>query len=159
MDIGSITYYSISPRMLNLIAAIHEQLGEVSARHLQVAPKGTAKTYRVSAVQATLAIEGSALDHRPIAELAEDHAGSTRGPEALEAVNTHRVYDLLTQLDPFVDQDLRQAHATLMHGLAVDAGHYRTGPMGVFYGEPDPLRTAPAKGLAMAVQELLQYAE
>ena len=34
MDIGSITYYSISPRMLNLLATIHHRLGEVHARHL-----------------------------------------------------------------------------------------------------------------------------
>ncbi|MBK7944255.1 MAG: Fic family protein [Flavobacteriales bacterium] len=46
-----------------------------------------------------------------------------------------------------------------MHGLAVEAGHYRSGPMEVFYGDPHPLRTAPAKGLPVAVQELLRYAE
>ena len=159
MDIASITYYSISPRVLHLLASVHHQLGQVQARHLHNPPPGTAKTYRVSAVQATLAIEGSILDHRPIAEFADDHAASTKGPEALEAVNTHRLYEQLGQLDPFSEQDLRLAHGTLMHGLAVDAGHYRSGPMEVFYGDPQPLRTAPAKGLPVAVQELLRTIE
>lgn len=159
MDISGIAYYSISPRMLHLLASVHQQLGQVDARHLHAPPADLAKAYRVSAVQATLAIEGGSLDHRPVAELAEDHAASTKGPMALEAVNTHRVYDLINSLDPCSDQDLRKAHSTLMHGLAVDAGHFRSGSIEVFYGEPMPLRTAPSKGLPVAVQELLRFVE
>jgi Fic family protein len=159
MDLGSITYHSISPRLLNLLAGVHQRLGEVHARHLHLPPPGSEKAYRVSSVHSTLAIEGSLLDPHPIAELADRHAGSTEGPAALEAVNTHRVHELLPQLDPFVDQDLRQAHSVLMHGLAMDAGHYRTGPIDVFYGDPIPLRTAPAHRLPMVMQELLTHAE
>ncbi len=159
MDLGSITFHSISPRMLNLLAGVHHRLGEVHARHLHLPPPGSEKIYRVSTVHATLAIEGSLLDPHPVAELADDRTGSTQGPVALEAVNTHRVYDMLATLDPFVDQDLRQAHSVLMHGLAMDAGHYRTGPMEVFYGDPQPLRSAPARGLPVTIQELLTHAE
>ncbi len=159
MDLGSITYYSISPRLLNLLAQVHERLGMVEARHLLLPTASMAKAYRVSAVHATLAIEGSLLDPHPVAELADKHAGSTEGPAALEAVNTHRVHDLLASLDPFMDQDLRQAHSVLMHGLAVDAGHYRNGSIDVFYGEPTPLRTAPAHRLPVVLQELLTHAE
>lgn len=159
MDVGSITYHSISPRMLNLLAQVHYQLGEVAARHLHLPPAGSAKAYRASTVHATLAIEGGLLDPHPVAALAEDHTASSQGPAALEALNTHRTYDLLTSLDPFAEQDLRQAHGVLMHGLAVDAGRYRTGTIEVFYGDPQPLRTASAKGLPAAVQDLLRYAE
>ena len=159
MDVGSITYYSISPRILHLLSRVQYQLGEVHARQLQLPPSGSAKTYRASIVHATLAIEGGLLDPLPVAALAEDHTAGSQGPAALEALNTHRTYALLPNLDPFAEQDLRQAHGVLMHGLAVDAGRYRTGPMEVFYGDPQPLRTAPAKGLPVAVQDLLRYAE
>ena len=159
MDVGSITYYSISPRMMNLLTKVHSQLGEAHARQLHLPPTGSAKTYRASTVHATLAIEGGLLDPHPVAVIAEDHSASTQGPEALEALNTHRTYDLLPSLDPFAEQDLRQAHGVLLHGLAVDAGRYRTGPMEVLYGEPQPLRTAPSKGLPVAIQDLLRYAE
>jgi len=145
--------------MLNLLAQVHHQLGEVNARHLHLPPGGSAKAYRASTVHATLAIEGGLLDPHPVAALAEDHTASTQGPAALEALNTHRTYDLLPSLDPFAEQDLRQAHGVLMHGLAVDAGRYRTGTIEVFYGDPQPLRTASAKGLPAAVQDLLRYAE
>ena len=158
MDIGTITYYSISPRMLGLMTSVHHRLGEVHARHLHACDPELEKAYRVSSLHATLAIEGGMLDMLPIAELVERPGGVTE-PSSLEVVNTQRVVDLLPEMDPFLAQDLRQAHGVLMHGLAMDAGHFRTGAMDVLYGEPEPLRTASAHGLPSAVQELLKYAE
>jgi Fic family protein len=93
-----------------------------------------------------------------VAELVARPA-SVSGPADLEVVNTHRVLEILPDLDPFLANDLRQAHAVLMHGLAMDAGHFRTGPMDVLYGDPQPLRTASAHDLPAAVQDLLRYAE
>ena len=114
--------------------------------------------YRVSSVHATLAIEGSAIDMLPVAELVAK-PGSVSGPADLEVVNTQRVLEMLPDLDPFLANDLRQAHAVLMHGLAMEAGQLRTGPMDVLYGDPHPLRTASAHDLPAVVQDLLRYAE
>ena len=158
MDLGTVTYYSIDPRMLNLVANIHHRLGEVHARHLQHSPPDLARAYRVSAVHANVAIEGGMLDHLPVAELVNRPSGAI-GPADLEVVNTHRTLEHLPELDPFLAHDLRQAHALLMHGLATDAGHFRSGPMDVLYGDPEPLRSASAHDLPAVVQDLLRYAE
>jgi Fic family protein len=159
MDTGSLTYYSISPRMLNLLATVHQRLGEVSARHLHRPPAALEKAFHVSVVHSTLAIEGGALEALPVADLVDRHAAAVEGPVALEAINTHRALTLLPDLDPFQVQDLRQAHAVLMHGLALDAGHFRTGAMDVLYGDPTPLRTASAHDLSIQVQDLLRHVE
>lgn len=159
MDVGNITYYSISPRMLNLLATIHHRLGEVHARHLHRPPIELEKAYHISAVHSTLAIEGSTLDALPVADILDKPGAVAEGPSALEAVNTHRAHALIEDLDPFVEHDLRHAHSVLMHGLALDAGHFRTGPMDVLYGDPEPLRTANAYDLPANVQELLRFAE
>lgn len=159
MDVASLTYYSISPRMLSLLATIHHRLGEVHARHLHKPALDLEKAYHVSVVHNTLAIEGSTLDALPVAELVDQHGTAPEGSAALEAVNTHRAHTLVAELDPFVEHDLRHAHGVLMHGLALDAGHFRTGPMDVLYGDPEPLRTASAHDLPVNVQELLRYAE
>lgn len=159
MDVSSITYYSISPRMLNLLATIHHRLGEVHARHLHRPAIDLEKAYHVSTVHSTLAIEGGTLDALPVADILDKPSAATGGTSALEAVNTHRAHGLIEELDPFVEHDLRHAHGVLMHGLALDAGHFRTGPMDVLYGEPEPLRTASAHDMPANVQELLRYAE
>lgn len=159
MEVSSITYYSISPRMLNLLATIHHRLGEVHARHLHRPAPDLEKAYHVSTVHSTLAIEGSTLNALPVADILDTPNAASEGTSALEAVNTHRAHGLIEELDPFVEHDLRHAHSILMHGLALDAGHFRTGPMDVLYGEPEPLRTASAHDLPANVQELLRYAE
>lgn len=152
------TFYTLHGRVLNLLASIHHRLGEVQARHLQQPPADLTKAYHVSAVHATLAIEGGQLAPLPVAELVS-RPSSGGDPVALEAVNTHRAHDLLPGLDPFLALDFRHAHGVMMHGLALDAGQYRTGPMDVLYGDPSPLRTAPADNIPIQVEELLHFVE
>ncbi len=119
MDLGSITYYSISPRMLNRLATLHHRLGEVHARHLHRPPVDLEKAYHVSTVHSTLAIEGGTLDALPVADILNEPGSAAKGTSALEAVNTHRAYGLSEDLDPFLERDLRHAHGVLMHGLAL----------------------------------------
>jgi Fic family protein len=152
------TFYTFHSRMLNLLTSIYHRLGEVQARHLQRPAPELDRAYRVSAVHATLGLEGNVLEPLPVAELVSRPA-ATGGPAALEVVNTLRAHDLLPELDPYMALDLRQAHGMLMHGLALDAGHYRTGPMDVLYGDPAPLRTAPADNIPIQVEELLHLIE
>lgn len=156
---GSYTYYSLQGRMLNLLASIHHRLGEVQARHLQRPAPQLERAYQVSAVHATLAIEGNMLDLLPVADLVSQPGTAATGPEALEVVNTHRALELLPELEPSNALDLRQAHGVLMHGLSLEAGHFRTGTMEVMYGDPPPLRTAPADNLPVHVEELLHFIE
>lgn len=153
------THYTLSTRTLNLMASVYHRLGEVKARHLLRSPHDLEKAYRISAVHATLAIEGNLLAPLPMARLVDRRGTAGTSPEALEVINTQRLYDLLPDLHPFIANDLRHAHAELMHGLSLDAGSYREGPMDVLYGDPRPLRTAPADNLAVQVEELLHHLE
>lgn len=156
---GSYTYYTFQSRMLNLLASIYHRLGEVQARHLQRPAAELEKAYQVSAVHATLAIEGNVLDLLPMADLVAHRTPATTGPEALEVLNTYHALELLPDLEPSMASDLRQAHGVLMHGLSLEAGHFRTGAMEVMYGDPPPLRTAPAENLPVHVEELLHFIE
>ena len=130
-----------------------------STRHLHRPAPGQEKAYHESTVHSTLAIEGNTLDALPVADILDKPGSASEGTSALEALNTHRAHGLIEELDPFVEHDLRHAHGVLMHGLALDAGHFRTGPMDVLYGDPEPLRTASAHDLPANVHELLRYAE
>ena len=158
MEPSSYAFYTMQSRMLHLLTSIYHRLGEVQARHLQQPVPELERAYRVSAVHATLALEGNPLEPLPIAELVS-RPTATAGPSALEAVNTQRALELLPELDPFTGLDLRRAHGVLMHGLALDAGQYRTGPMEVVYGDPPPLRIAPATNIPYLVEELLNFVE
>ena len=158
MPLPAYASHTHPPRLLNLLATAHHRLGEVKARHLQRPEQDLERAYRVSAVHGTLAMEGNVLDPLPVAELVDHPRAAESGPEELEVINTHRVYDLLPGLDPASPPDLRRAHGVLMHGLSLYAGSYRDGPIDVLYGDPRPLRTAPADNLPAQVEELLHHA-
>lgn len=152
------TTYTLNARILALLATISEKLGEVRAAHLDRPPSVLTKAYLVSTVHATLAIEGNPLEPRPVAELIDAKLRRSE-PTAREVTNTHRVHELLKDLDPFLGRDFRHAHGELMHGLALDAGKYRSGAVEVVYGDHYSTRTAPASNLASHVEELLDFAE
>jgi Fic family protein len=150
--------YTFHSRMLHLLTSIYHQLGEVKAAHLHQPSPILEQAYRVSAVHATLAIEGNPLEARPVADLMTERPHVPE-PTAIEVTNTQRVLDLLPQWDPFVAQDLRQAHGELMRGLAMDAGSYRTGPVDVLYGDHHAPRPATAENIPSQMEDLLDFAE
>ncbi len=153
------TSYTLHARILTLLASVSHKLGEVKAGHLQRPSPLLERAYRVSTLHATLALEGNPLDKRPIAELLAGRSAVAPTSAILEVTNTQRVHELLPGLDPFLATDFRRAHGELMHGLAMDAGSYRKGPVDVFYDDHYAPRTAPADNLASQVEELLNFVE
>jgi len=153
------TLYSLTPRTLTLLASISERLGEVNAAHLHHPLPLLRRAHRVSTIHATLALEDTPLDQLAIAELLDGRPADTAITAELEVLNTIRLYDLLPELEPFMGQDLRQAHGELMHGLAVDPGQYRTGAMEVIYGDGPGRRKAAGGHISSQVEQLLHFVE
>jgi Fic family protein len=131
----------------------------VNAAHLHHPAAGLERAYRVSTIHATLALEDTPLDRGSIADLVDGKPALENSSAVMEVMNTRRLYDLIPGMDPFHSLDLRQAHGELMHGLALDAGHYRTGPMEVRYGDHAPIRTADADNIPSLMEQLLHFAE
>ncbi|MBS1943857.1 MAG: Fic family protein, partial [Bacteroidetes bacterium] len=154
-----LTSYSLTPRTLSLLASISERLGEVNAAHLHHPPPLLRRAHRVSTIHATLALEDNPLDRNVIAELLGGRPPAMAVPAELEVVNTSRLYDMLPKLDPSSGQDLRAAHGELMHGLALDPGKYRTGPLEVVYGDRPGKRKAGGGNISSQVERLLHFVQ
>lgn len=153
------TLYSLTPRTLSLLASISERLGEVNAAHLHHPSPLLRRAHRASTIHATLALEDNPLDLHAIAALLDGRAADVTSTAELEVLNTIRLYDLLPALEPFMGQDLRQAHGELMHGLAVDPGQYRTGSLEVIYGDSPGRRKVAGGNISSQVEQLLHFAE
>ena len=153
------TTYTLHSRILSLLAAISEKLGEVKAAHLDHPSPLLEKAYQTSTIHATLALEGNSLERPDIAGLLASGHPEPHDSAAQEVVNTQRLYNLLPRLDPFLARDLRLAHGELMHGLALDAGSYRTATVDVVYGDHLVPRAASADNLPSQVEELLDFIE
>lgn len=151
--------YTLHARILTLLASISERLGEVKAGHLHHPEPALEQVYRIGTIHATLALEENPLDRHSIAELLATPHSRPAGTAELEVLNTQRLYSLIPRLDPFLSLDLRHAHGELMRGLALDAGHYRTGAMEVIYGAHGSTRRVEADNLPVLMEQLLHFAE
>jgi len=113
---------------------------------------------RIRTVQATTAIEGNTLPLEQVTALLEGKR--VRGParEVAEVENAIAAYALVPTLDPFAERDLLRAHATLLQGLADDAGRYRRGNVGVVTGSRVTHIAPPARRVPALMRELFRFA-
>lgn len=126
--------YHITEKILQLVAAISEKLGEVSAVHLQKPPAELRKKNRIKTIQSSLEMEGNTLSEEQITALIENKRVIAPQKDILEVQNAIKVYDRLHSLDPKDLKDVEKAHKILMKGLIKTAGKLRTQNVGIVKG-------------------------
>jgi len=126
--------FTLNNEILLLVAAISEQLGQLSAeQHTQQAQQMLAlrKVNRVRTIQGSLAIEGNNLSEDQITALLDGKRVIAPAREVQEASNALAVYETLDTLQYGKEAALLSAHKALMLGLIDSAGQYRHGDVGV----------------------------
>lgn len=134
--------FNISAEAINRIAEISALL----ERH-NIALEGEhglklRKANRIKTIHSSLAIEGNTLSEDEVRDIINGKQVVAPIRQIQEVKNAIRVYDLYSQLNPFSEKDLLKAHSIMMEALTDDAGHYRSGGVGVF-GESGLVHMAP----------------
>lgn len=134
--------FNISAEAINRIAEISALL----ERH-NIALEGEhglklRKANRIKTIHSSLAIEGNTLSEDEVRDIINGKQVVAPIRQIQEVKNAIRVYDLYSQLNPFAEKDLLKAHSIMMEALTDDAGHYRSGGVGVF-GEAGLVHMAP----------------
>lgn len=123
--------YSITNKILQLVAAISEKIGAVDAIHLSRPPVALRKENRIRSIQSSLQIEGNTLTIDQVTSLLENKRVIGPGKDIKEVKNAIEVYD---QLDKFNARSLRsllKAHSILMKDLVEFPGRLRTSGVGI----------------------------
>ncbi len=126
--------YKITDKILKLVLAISERLGEINATHLYKPPTELRKKNRIKTIQSSLEIEGNTLTEEQITALLENKRVMAPQKDIVEVQNAIKVYGQLQQFNPNSLKDLEKAHASLMKGLIQDAGKLRTKNVGIVKG-------------------------
>ncbi len=92
------------------------------------------KENRIRTIHSTLHIEGNTLSQEHITAILENQRVIGPEKDIREVVNALRVYDQLDTLVPTSERSFLHAHKLLMEGLALDAGTYRKGGVGIMKG-------------------------
>ena len=109
--------YTITDKIVALVAAISEKIGEINATHLYKPATEFRKKNRIKTIQSSLEIEGNTLTKEQITALLENKRVIAPQKDILEVQNAIKVYEQLNKFNPYQLKDLEKAHAILMNGL------------------------------------------
>src|SRR5690606_21025005 len=122
--------FTITTDILNLVAEISEQVGELNASQLNASPQ-LRKQNRIKTITGTLAIEGNTLTEEQITAIVEGKPvlGSVR--ELAEVKGAIAAYEALPDFTPANLDHLCAAHGLMMAEVLVEAGAFRTKGVGI----------------------------
>ncbi len=126
--------YTITGKILKLVASISEKIGEVNAAHLNKPPTELRKKNRIKTIHSSLEIEGNTLSIEQITAIIENKRVIGPKKDILEVKNAIAVYDYIDKLNPYDFDSFREAHGILMKGLVESAGRLRSKSVGIVKG-------------------------
>lgn len=141
--------YKITPKIIDLVSKISEAVGSFHAQE----ELRLHRINRIKTIQGSLAIEGNTLTTDQITAILDGKPVIAPINEVQEIRYAIKAYELL---DNSLD-DLLKAHLTMETGLIDDAGHFRSGGVGVASGEEIIHYAPPAERVPQLMKDLFEW--
>ena len=148
---------TLTPELLNRVAAIAEALGRWSARQDALPSPRLRRENRIHTIQASLAIEQNSLSLEQVTALFDGQRVLGPARDIQEVRNAITAYDALPRWDPSNPQHLLEAHGLLMAGLIDAPGRFRSGGVGIYRGDQLVHMAPPAARVPDLVNDLLAW--
>jgi Fic family protein len=149
--------YSLTGKILKLVASISERIGEVNSAHLNKPPTELRKKNRIKTIHSSLEIEGNTLTIEQITAIIENKRVIGSKKDILEVKNAIEVYDYLDQLNPYNFDSFCKAHGILMKGLIESSGKLRSKSVGIVKGSEVAHIAPPSEMLKPLMNDLFDY--
>lgn len=146
--------FSITNRMLSLVADISEKLGRIAAyRSLDAKPQ-LRRNNRIKSVHSSLKIESSSLTEGMVRAVLNNRPVIGPEREIQEVKNAFASYDRIGTVDPYSLKDLKELHGIMTYLTVEESGIFRRGGEGVFDGDRC-IFMAPPPGMVPPLMERL----
>lgn len=148
--------FTITADIVNLVANISEQVGQLNASLLNVSPQ-LRKQNRIKTITGTLAIEGNTLSEEQITAIIEGKPvlGSVR--ELAEVKGAIAAYEALIHFKAHNLDDLLAAHGLMMADILTSAGQFRHKAVGIHKGGEVHHVAPPAHKVSGLMADLMQW--
>lgn len=147
----------MNDKIVDLVAAISEQIGQIKVlSHGNLNPH-LRKENRIRTIHSSLAIEHNSLSLEQVTAVIEGKRILGNPNEIREVMNAYDTYEMMLSLDPYTVEDLLKAHKIMMKGLISDNGQFRSGGVGVFNGKTLVHMAPPANLVPMEIQDLFDW--
>lgn len=152
-------YYEGTPKIINLSTEIGRLLGVIDTTNLRKPQTELRKKNKVKTIRASLAIEGNTLSEDQITAMIEHKRVIGPSKDIKEVENAIRVYENLSNFDPFSKESYLEAHRLLMTDLVGTPGQFRTGSVGVIQGDRIAHLAPPGWNVDNLMTNLFAYLE
>ncbi|MGE4344828.1 MAG: Fic family protein [Geoalkalibacter sp.] len=149
--------YTITPEILNRVAAISEAVGRLTVLTDQARALRLRGINRIRTIHGSLAIEGNSLSEAQITAILEGKHVIAPPREVQEVKNALAAYDRFETWKPETEKDLLEAHRILMSGLIDAAGLYRRRGVGVMAGQQVIHMAPPADRVPHLMADLFDW--
>lgn len=149
--------YTVTPAMVSDIAEISEMMGRYTALAEQALTPRLRRANRIRSIQASLEIENNTLTLEQVTAVIEGKRILGHPREIQEVQNAFAAYEAMPTWRASEKHDFLAAHKTLMQSLVNEAGHYRSGDVGIFRGEQLVHMAPPADRVPTLIANLLAW--
>lgn len=149
--------FHMTDRIINLVAAISEQVGRITVlSHGNLNPH-LRKENRIRTIHSSLAIEHNSLSLDQVTAILDGKRILGNPNEIQEVKNAYDAYELMLTLNPYSVKDLLKAHKLMMTGLIRENGSFRQGNVGVFDGDVVIHVAPPARLVPQEMANLFEW--
>jgi len=151
--------FTLTPRILALVAEICERVGRwVGEGREPVSPR-LRRENRIRTIQASLAIENNTLSIDQVTAILEGKQVLGTPREIQEVRNAIDCYDRFGDWKATSADDFLAAHGVMMKALVDEAGGFRRGGVGIYRGDKLVHMAPPANRVEHLVRDLFRWAE
>ena len=149
--------YSITNRMVELIAEIAESVGRISGYKTMDSKPYLRRNNRIRSIHSSLAIEANSLTLDDVRSViaGKNVIGPQR--EIQEVKNAYKAYDMLGKFDPYSIEDLQTLHGIMTNLTLEESGTFRTHDEGVFDGDVCIFMAPPPHLVPIQMKGLFQW--
>jgi len=148
--------FTITTDILNLVANISQQVGELNASALNASPQ-LRKQNRIKTITGTLAIEGNTLSEEQITAMLDGQQVLGNMRELTEVKGAIAAYEALPDFEPDNLQHLLTAHRMMMTDILDNAGSFRRKAVGIHKGKVVHHVAPPAHQVSGLMADLIHW--
>lgn len=149
--------FSITNKILNLIASISEKIGKIETVNLLNSKPHLRKNNRIKSVHASLKIEANSLSLDNVRDILNGKTVLGPQKEIIEVKNAFAAYDLIEKTNPYSIRALNKIHGIMTRGLLAESGAFRKGNEGVFSNGKCIFMAPPPEFVPNLIEELFAW--
>ena len=149
--------YEINNNMLNLVANIMKEIGEIS-NYLDFDKKpNLRKQNRINSIHSSLAIENNQLSKTQVKDVIDGHMVIGAQKDIQEVKNAYNAYEEIDNINPYDIEELKRIHGIITFLTVEESGKFRNHNEGVKDGDKVIFVAPPYPQFLNEIEELFKW--